>query len=704
MRKKKLLSMAVNFFAALIFLGAAAFNESAGKSESFLQAHSKENVSSQQKRLVVVDDYFKIRSVRDPRISPTGDWIAYTVTTSNLKEEKSETRIWVAPWEGKAKPVPFTAKGVSSSQPRWDPSGRYLAFISSRDESKAQVWTLFRRGGEAVQLTDVIQGVQNFVWSPDGSKMALVIQDPTPEEIAEAKAKKEGRKYEKPKVPRPHVIDRLQFKLDYEGYLDRRRTHIYVMDVESRKLLQVTSGDYDDSEPAWSPDGRFIAFTSNRTEEPDSNFNDDIWVVASDSPDKGKNLIRVTDNPGEDGSPSWSPDGKWITHYSKTDVEAIVFATDQLAVSSSAGGESGILTRELDRRISEPRFSVDGRHIYFILEDEGKRHLARIPASGGDIGRLIEGKASVESYTLGRDERIGALISKPDLPAEVFVKKEAGELRRLTAENDALMSELRLATVEKIRLESRDGTEIESFFYKPPSFNPEMRYPAILFLHGGPDAQYEFNFDFFAQLFCANGYLVVMPNPRGSSGYGQDFTLEIFADWGNKDYQDVMAAVDYAIEQGWADPGRLGVGGWSYGGILTNYVITKTDRFEGAVTGASLALFVANYGHDEYQLWYEKEFGLPWENRDLWERLSPYNSVEKIVTPTLIMGGAVDWNVPVINSEQLYMALKRLGRTTQLVVYPGEHHGLEKLANQKDRFERYLDWYDRYVKGVEKED
>jgi len=704
MKIKRLVLMFGMLSAALIIIVPFASNgQLKGMNKPFLQK-TEERIPSTQKRLMVIDDYIQIRSVRDPQLSPKGDLIAYTVTVPYLKKEKKETRIWVAPFDGKSKTIPYTSKGHSSSQPRWDPTGRYLAFMSARGDGETQVYTLFRKGGEAMQLTDVRQGVENFVWSPDGSKMALVIKDPSPEDIAAEKAEKEGKKYVKPKVPEPHVIDRLQFKLDYEGYLDRRRTHIYVLDIKSRKLLQVTSGDYDDFQPTWSPDGRFIAFVSNRTDAPDTNYNQDIWVVASDSPDKGKNLIQVTTNPGEDGSPAWSPDGKWITHYSKTDVDAIVFATEHLAVSSSTGEQTKILTEKLGRRISEPCFSNDGQSIYFIVEDEGKRHLARIPASGGNIERVIDGKVSVGSFTLGSKKRIGALVSKPNLPGEIFVQEKTSELRKLTTLNDELISELKLATVEKACFKSSDGTEIESFFYKPPSFNPEMKYPTILWIHGGPDAQYEFNFDFLAQLFCANGYFVVMPNPRGSSGYGQDFTLEIFADWGNKDYQDVMAAVDYAIEQKWADPDRLGVGGWSYGGILTNYVITKTDRFEGAVSGASLALFACNYGHDQYQRWYEKEFGLPWENRELWERLSPYNKVEKIVTPTLIMGGAVDWNVPIINSEQLYMALKRLGRTTKLVVYPDEHHGLEKLANQKDRYERYLAWYDKYVKGIETED
>jgi dipeptidyl aminopeptidase/acylaminoacyl peptidase len=196
--------------------------------------------------------------------------------------------------------------------------------------------------------------------------------------------------------------------------------------------------------------------------------------------------------------------------------------------------------------------------------------------------------------------------------------------------------------------------------------------------------------------------VVVTVNPRGSSGYGQEFSKAIWADWGNKDYEDVMAGVDYAIEQGYADPDRLGVGGWSYGGILTNYVITKTQRFKGAITGASEVLYVANYGHDHYQRHWEAELGLPWENREAWERISPFNSVERIVTPTLIMGGEKDWNVPILNSEQLYQALRRLGRETQLVVYPGQSHGLRVPSYQKDRLERYLAWYDKYVKQVGK--
>jgi dipeptidyl aminopeptidase/acylaminoacyl peptidase len=251
---------------------------------------------------------------------------------------------------------------------------------------------------------------------------------------------------------------------------------------------------------------------------------------------------------------------------------------------------------------------------------------------------------------------------------------------------------------EKIYFRSADGTPIEGFVVKPLGFEPAMKYPAILWIHGGPVSQYEFEFNANAQLFAAKGYVTLLINPRGSSGYGQPFSQAIFADWGNKDYQDVMAGVDHTIKAGYVDANRLGVGGWSYGGILTNYVITKTGRFKAAISGASEALYRTNYGHDHYQLTWEQELGLPWENAELWEKISPFNQVAQITTPTLWMGGSEDWNVPIINSEQMYQAMKRLGKETQLVVYPGEHHGIRRPSFIRDRYQRFLEWFGKYVK------
>jgi dipeptidyl aminopeptidase/acylaminoacyl peptidase len=652
--------------------------------------------ASAGERALTADDLLALATVRDPQISPDGHWVAYTVATIDLEEDESETALWAVPVAG-GEPWRMTAPGYSASRPRWSPDGRRLGFLSSRstdeDEAKTQVWAFDLRGGDAQPLSDVVQGVDTFDWSPDGSRLLLGIQDPKPEDLLDEAEKAK-------KKPEPHVIDRLQFKRDYTGYLDRRRTHLYVLDLADERLTQITSGDHDDADGAWSPDGKLVAFTSNRTAEPDGNDNSDLWIVAAANTDQGRTLRQVTDNPGGDHSPAWSPDGKSLAYVTDRAPELMWYATQQLALISVAGGESRLLAPDLDRNVGDPRFTPDGKSVLFSLEDSGAQHLARIALAGGAVDRTVGGDRAVLGYSQSAAGDLAVLASEPQLPAEVFHVK-GGALRQLTDTNRELLDQLALGRVETIHFASADGTEIEGFVTFPPGYDSHLTYPGILWIHGGPTSQYDASFHQESQLFAANGYVVIRVNPRGSTGYGQDFCRAIFADWGNLDFQDVMAGVDYAIAQGWVDAAKLGVGGWSYGGILTNYVITQSDRFAAAISGASEALYVANYGHDHYQLAWEQELGLPWENRELWERLSPFNRVEKIVTPTLFMGGAEDWNVPVLNSEQLYQALKRLGRTTQLVVYPGEHHGISKPSFRQDRWQRYLAWYERYVKGIE---
>ena len=638
------------------------------------------------KRLLTAEDFFALKQVGSPRISPEGDWIAYTVRETDLEEDSSETRIWMVSTDGE-KLLAMTGVGSSASAPQWSPDGQSLSFLSSRNDGETQVWALNREGGEAVQITDVEQGVDGYQWSPDSKRLVLLITDPDPSESDDADDDK----------PKPWVIDRLQFKRDNVGYLNSLRTHLYVQDIASGSVTQITSGDFDDAQPAWSPDSKLIAFVSNRTENPDANSNSDIWLVSADSPDQGQTLLQITTNPGADTAPAWSPDGQSLTYVTVTEPDLIWYATNHLAMASASGGPARVLTTGLDRNVSSPKFSADGNSIYFGLEDSGERHLANIDLSGENLTRPIAGQRSVRGFSINADGLIATLIGESDHPSEVFFL-EGDALRQLTYSNKSLLDAVQLAEVENVQFESQDGTEIEGFIFKPADFNPAFKYPTLLRIHGGPVSQYDFSFNFDAQLFAANGYVVVMVNPRGSSGYGQDFSMGIYQNWGGKDFEDVMAGVDYAIAQGYADPERLGVGGWSYGGILTNYVITKTDRFKGAISGASEVLYRSNYGHDHYQLQWEKELGLPWENAEAWERISPFNDVANITTPTLIMGGEEDWNVPILNSEQLYQALKRLGQTTQLVVYPGEHHGIRKPSFQLDRYQRYLDWYGKYVK------
>lgn len=652
-------------------------------------------------RAITIDDFFQIRDVSQPELSPDGQWVAYAVRTRMLKEDKNEQRLWMISTHG-GDPLPLTAEGVSSSHVRWSPDGKYLSFLSARDGGKNQVWLLDRRGGEAVRLTETAQGVDDFEWSPDSTRLVLILRDPKPEDLEAAKSKEKPAPATppKPKTPPPFVIDRLQFKRDTVGYLDRRRTHLYIFNVAAKTTNQITSGDFDDNEPAWSPDGKSLAFASNRSSNPDSNYEAHIWVVAADNADKGAHLTQVSPNPGPDSAPTWSPDGKWIAYVTELDPHLFYYNTRHLAVVPSTGGQANVLTRAFDRSVRRPRFSADGRSIYFVADDDGMQSLCRIPAAGGEITRAIGGRLAVGTYSLGKDESIAAQISTIDRPDEIFLlAKDAREPIRLTKTNDSLFNQLRLAQADYVHFKSKDGTSVAGYLYKPLDYTPGKKVPTLLNPHGGPVGQYTASFYHLAQLYAANGYAVLLPNPRGSSGYGQKFCAAIYADWGNKDYQDDVAMVDYAVAQGIADPDKLGVGGWSYGGISTDFIIAQTKRFKAAISGAGVALVASFYGHDHYQRDYEIELGHPWDHKEVWDRISPFYRVADITTPTLFMGGDIDWNVPILGSEQMYQAMKTLGRTTELVVYPGEYHGFTVPSHLKDRMERFMAWYNHYVKG-----
>lgn len=644
--------------------------------------------AQETKKAWTIEKILQLKSVSEVQISPDAKWVAYTVSEMDLKKDKSIKRVYIIPITG-GEPIAMTGKNHSASQPRWSSDNKYLSFLSSRGEDEnTQVWLSNRLGGDAEVLTKIPQGVGNHEWSPTENKLLLVLTDPKPEELTSDK--------EDDKKVKPYVIDRRQFKQDYVGYLDRYRDHIYLFTPGDSIATQLTFGDFDDSDPVWSPDGKKIAFVSNRTEDPDGNADTNIWVVSADVKNNDKTLVQVTTNPIKDDSPTWSPDGKFIAYRTALNAKILWYAGEKLAISPATGGQAIVLTESLDRNISQPNFSKDGKSILFLLEENGTSVLASVDTKGKNLKRLIAGNISISDYDLS-GQTIVPLLGSENRPNNLFTF-EKNVLKELTKINDALLADIKKPVIEKINFKSMDGTPVEGFVVKPIDFDASKKYPTILWIHGGPTAQYDFSFDSEPQLFAANGYVVLLINPRGSTGYGEDFCKALFADWGNLDYQDVMSAVDYAVDQGYTNPDQLVVGGWSYGGILTNYVITKTNRFKAAMSGASEALYRANYGHDHYQLTWEQELGLPWENKEVWERISPYNDVAKIVTPTLWMGGSDDWNVPILNSEQMYMAMKRLGRETQLIVYPGEHHGIRRPSFQKDRLERYLEWMQKYLK------
>ena len=634
---------------------------------SFFPAIAVAQPAPSSLRPITVDDQFQVREVTDPQISSDGQWVAYTVSTLSLKDDEEKTRVWMVARTG-GEAVPMTSKDESSEHPRWSPDGKFLAFLSKRNEGKTYVWILNRLGGEAEPLTETTQDVKDFAWSPDGKRLVLILRDPSPEDLLAAKEKNqeesEGKQItdKKPKGQRPWVVDRYQFKVDEVGYVERLRTHLYIFDVGSKTLTQITSGDFDDEHPAWSPDGKLLAFSSNRSSpDPDRNYDSNIWVVAADNTDKGAHLTQVTTNPGSDDSPAWSPDGKWIAYVTQLDPKLLVYATSHIAISSAAGGPAKILTWKFDRVSSEPHFSPDGNFVYFIADDDGTQNLCRVPASGGEIIRPIGGRLMLYDYSLSKSGDVAAQVTTVDRPSEIFTLA-GGKLVQITHTNDDFLSHVKLTVPDYVKFKSKDGTTVAGYLYKPIDYVPGKKYPAILRPHGGPVWSYYAEYTHLAQLLAANGYVVLYPNPRGSTGYGLSYARAIDGDWGNKDFQDDMAMVDYAIAQGLADPDKLGVGGWSYGAISTDFIIAQTTRFKAAISGAGAALFSSLYGHDEYLRDYEYELGQPWKDRAAWDKISPFYKVENITTPTLFMGGDIDWNVPILGGEQMYQALKSLGR------------------------------------------
>jgi dipeptidyl aminopeptidase/acylaminoacyl peptidase len=651
-------------------------------------------IARAESRKVQLDDLFALREVGDPHLSPDGTAVAFTVTRLDAGKDRSDTDVYLVPTAGGAARR-LTSSPKAERRPRFSPDGRYVAFLSSRDGGKPQVYLLPLAGGEATKLTDYKGGVSDLAWSPDCTRLALVVSDDDPDEVEPDETKRgsdgEGRR------PKPIVTRRLQFKRDRVGFLREVRDHIHVFEVQAGKAFQVTEGPYDDSDPVWSPDGQWIAFVSNRTPQPDSNRNSDVFVAG---PRALAAVRRLTTAPTEVRSPAFSPDGRLVVYVEGGDPADMWYAPGHVAVVPFEGGESRPLTSSLDRDPRLPRFTPDGRRVLFLLEDRLNVHLASVPVEGGPVERVVSGERVVSAFDVDRNGNVVVLESQPDHPEEVSRATPRG-LERVTHVNDEVIAGLRLARVTRHEATSRDGTVVDFFLTLPPDSAPGVKLPTLLRIHGGPVAQLQNEFDFEWQLFAANGYAVVGANPRGSSGRGLDYARAIWADWGGRDYEDVMAAVDEAVRMGVADPERLGVGGWSYGGILTDWTVYRTSRFKAAIAGAGIANVLAGYGTDHYQWEYEVELGLPWKTPDPWLHLSkPFLEADHIRTPTLFLCGEVDWNVPLINSEQMYQALRRLGVDTELVVYPGESHGLRVPSYRKDRLSRYLAWYDRYLKPV----
>lgn len=635
------------------------------------------------KRALKPEDFARIKSVSDPQLSPDAQWVAYTVSGIDLEKDKADTDVWMVSWDGTTN-LRLTSSPDGESSPRWSPDGKYLSFTSSRQEGKgSQIWLLDRRGGEAQRLTQVKGGISSYSWSPDAKKIVFLMTDQDSAESKEAR-------------PKPIVVDRYAFKSDERGYLSRKRSHVYLFDVVTKQLDTLTAGDFDDSNPLFSPDGRWIAFSSKREgDDPDRLHNSDLYVIEAK---KGSKPRRITDWHGSDSGPvAWSPDGKFIYYYQGLESQFSAYNQNTLARVASEGGAPMLIGTNLDRDPAGGQLTADGTRMYIIVTDDRRRYLAKVNLEDHTVAAVRPAEHVIGGMTM-RNNRIAVTRTEPHKPYEIYALDSNG-YRQLTHLNDEFINTVKLGAVQGIEFVTKDSADVHAMLYLPADYKAGERVPALVRIHGGPNGQDGYEFNFERQLFASNGYAVVSPNYRGSNGRGAAWKRAIYADWGNKEVVDVLAAADALVARGIADPARLGIGGWSYGCITTDYAIATDQRFKAATCGAGSALQLSMYGSDQYIVQYEQELGPPWQSKDLWIKLSwPFFEAHRIRTPTLFLGGEKDFNVPLIGGEQMYQALKSLGVPTRLIIYPNEHHGIRRPSFVKDMFERYLAWYAQYLK------
>jgi dipeptidyl aminopeptidase/acylaminoacyl peptidase len=640
------------------------------------------------KRALEVGDFDRLLAVDG--LACSRDSIAYTVEGSDLEADERKSSIWMADFEGTSD-IQLTAAGESASNPKFSPDGRYVSFVATRPgDGKSQLLLLDRRGGEAQALAGIDGELNDYAWAPDGGRLVISMS-----------AAEEG---DKGKAPRPIVIDRLHFKEDRVGYLTAAdRTQLYLYDLARKKLEPLTTDrTANDTSPVFSPDGKTIAFLTDRGLDADRSGLSEIDLIEARTGASPRKLTEFF-APNK-AALLFTADGTRLVYTSGLEPRLNAYIQDRLGVVSLADGKAKVLTEALDRALAYPSAGAD-EAVDAIVEDDGSEVPVSVRLDSGRVERRVEGKLSATSLCSAAGH-VAVVASTDSTVPEVFAIDHHG-LRQLTHHNDALLGEIALASVEDISFPSRDGTQIHGMMVKPPGFRSGQTYPTILWIHGGPNGQDShglpvdtYPLELERQWFAAHGYVVLAVNYRGSSGRGAAFAQAIAADWGHKEVLDLEGAFDWAVREKIADANRLAVGGWSYGGILTDYLIASDPRFKAAISGAGSGNQLSMYGSDQYEMQYNAEIKPPWRATPLWLKLSyPFFHADRIKTPTLFLGGDKDFNVPVAGGEQMYEALRTQGIATQLIVYPGQYHLLTRPSYIKDRLQRYLDWFDRYLKA-----
>lgn len=690
-------------------------------------------------RPITADDLFALHLVGDPQPSPDGSWVAYVVTRLDKDADDYKAAIWIVPIEGGA-PRQLTSGSARDTTPRWSPDGREITFVSNRPphdpplppttdepdpgdvlqrrrrEEKAdakpknQIWVLPVGGGEARQLTRQRHGASAPSWAPDGRTVAFL--SPT-----EPQDDPERRWSEKPPAPvaDERIIDRLRFRADGRGFFAGRYAHLWAVPATGGEARQLTGGDQDDGEMAWSPDGARIVFVANRTPDRDRNLVSALYVV----PVAGGDVRPLVERDARFSAPAWSPDGSRLAFLGHDRAE-LGGKNAALWIVPAAGGEPSNHTTDWDRSFGDfgmsdavvgadqrPVWGADGRVAFALASDQGTTHVQRVSLDDRAVTPVTTGPRRVTEFRTTPDGgRLVFAAGTASRPNEIFVAGiDGADERQLTDHNRTFVDEVAWSEAEEIRFPSQSGDrEIQGWLLKPPGHRPdgEVKYPLIVQIHGGPHAMYGHSLFHEMQLMAARGYVVLYTNPRGSAGYGEEFTTCTRAKWGEADAPDVLGALDAVLGRGDVDPARVGVTGGSYGGYLTNWLIGHSDRFRAAVTQRCVSNFLSMYGTSDIGFDFgEHEFGgTPWDQTELLWRHSPLASVARMETPLLILHSEADLRCPIEQAEQLYVALKRLGREVRFVRMPDEDHNLSRSGTPSRRLARLhhlIGWFDAHL-------
>ncbi len=625
---------------------------------------------------------YEISTLGSPIVSPEGDWVLFSVAKADAQKDKQIAKLYMINKEG-SETISLTEQTKGVSNYNWSPDGKYISYLTAGKEDKEdnQLYLMDRRGGEPIQITHIKGEISNYIWFKDGSKVLFEIKDPSFADTA------------KTKIRQPYEIDRYHFKADYEGYLDNRKTHLYVFDVKHKKLDTLTTGSNNESDASVSSDGKWITYASNVSSNYDQNDNTDIFIISNE---KNVKPIQMTKYKGSDRHPIFSPDNTKIAFLRSSSEDAYgMYDIQQLGIIDIKANTDKVITSKYDLSIDNILWSLDAKSILATSEDDRKQNIIQINAANGEVKLVTNEMGVYNNLNMNGKGKMAVLFSTPNNPFEVYLNEGNG-FKKLTNVQDEFVNSTQKVFVKGFSAIASDQNKVNGILYLPDSAAKKL--PLVLFIHGGPVAQDEYSFDITRQIYAAAGYAVAAVNYRGSSGRGANYTKCIYGDWGNKEVKDIIGVADYLIKSGIADENKMAIAGWSYGGILTNYTIATDKRFKAAVSGAGSSLMLSFYGTDQYISQYEPELGKPWENIQKWLDVSyPFFKVKEIKTPTLFMASQADFNVPVVGAEQMYQAFKSVGIPTQLIIYPNQNHGIRVPSYLVHRYNSHLDWFKKYL-------